>query len=52
MLVGVGSATAATALTLGSVWVYRRHWKRIRNADYVTSGMLDRKRWINGVVTR
>ncbi|RSH89396.1 putative endonuclease lcl3 [Saitozyma podzolica] len=45
------SGFAAAGITLLSVCAYRRYAKRIRNSDYVTSGMLDRKRWIRGVVT-
>jgi hypothetical protein len=43
---------AATTLTVGGLAGYRRYWRRIRNSDYVTSGMLDRKKWIKGRVTR
>ncbi len=50
--VAVLSATSATVLTAGTILCYRRYWKRIRTADYVTQGMLNRKRWIKGVVTR
>lgn len=46
------SAVAAVGLTLGSLQAYRRYGRRIRNADYVTSGMLDRKIWVKGKVTR
>ena len=49
---GVLSAVAATGLTVGGLAGYRRYWRRIRNADYVTSGMLDRKKWVKGIVTR
>jgi hypothetical protein len=52
ILVGVMSAVAATGLTVGGLAGYRRYWRRIRNADYVTSGMLDRKKWVRGKVTR
>ena len=52
ILVGVLSAVAATGLTVGGLAGYRRYWRRIRNADYVTSGMLDRKKWVKGIVTR
>ncbi|ORY28499.1 hypothetical protein BCR39DRAFT_468219 [Naematelia encephala] len=45
------SAAASVALTLGGIYGYRHFWRRIRNADYVTSSMLDRKKWIKGVVT-
>lgn len=46
------SAVSATGLTLLSVVVYRKYIKRIRNADYVTSGMIQQRKWIKGVVTR
>lgn len=52
ILVGVISAVVATGLTVGGIQGYRRYWRRIRNADYVTSGMLDRKKWVKGIVTR
>ena len=52
ILVGVISAVAATGLTFGGIQGYRRYWRRIRNADYVTSGMLSRKKWVKGIVTR
>jgi hypothetical protein len=43
----LGSAT-----TLGASIVYRRFFKRIRNAEWVTPDLLKRKRWITGIVTR
>ena len=46
------SAVSATGLTLLSVIVYRRYIRRIRNADYVTSGMVQERKWIKGIVTR
>lgn len=46
------SAISATTLTLISVVVYRKYIKRIRNADYVTSGMIQERKWIKGIVTR
>jgi hypothetical protein len=46
------SAVSATGLTLLSVLVYRKYIRRIRNADYVTSGMIQERKWIKGVVTR
>lgn len=52
VLVGVISAVAAAGLTVGGLTGYRRYWRRIRNADYVTSGMLERKKWVKGIVTR
>jgi hypothetical protein len=43
----LGSAT-----TLGASSIYRRFFKRIKNAEWVTPNMLKRKRWITGVVTK
>lgn len=43
----LGSAT-----TLGASTVYRRFFKRIRNAEWITPDLFGRKRWITGVVTR
>ena len=43
----LGSATAVGAFT-----VYRRYFKRIRNAQWITPDLLGRKRWITGIVTR
>ena len=43
----LGSATA-----LGAPTVYRRFFKRIRSAEWITPDLLKRKRWITGVVTR
>jgi hypothetical protein len=43
----LGCATA-----LGTSSIYRRFFKRIKNAEWVTPNLLKRKRWITGVVTR
>ena len=43
----LGSAT-----TLGASAVYRRFFKRIRSAEWITPDVLRRKRWVTGVVTR
>ena len=43
----LGSAT-----TLGASTVYRRFFKRIRSAEWITPDLLRRKRWITGIVTR
>jgi hypothetical protein len=43
----LGSATA-----LGASTVYRRFFKRIKSAEYITPDLFGRKRWITGVVTR
>ncbi|WWC88580.1 uncharacterized protein L201_003492 [Kwoniella dendrophila CBS 6074] len=51
VVVGIISAVGATCITLGSISGYRRYWRRIRNANSVTTGMLERKTWIRGVVT-
>lgn len=45
------SAAGATALTLSLSIGYKRYWRRIRNADSVTTSMLDSRRWVRGVVT-
>lgn len=42
----LGSATA-----LGASTVYRRFFKRIRSAEWITPDLLGRKRWITGIVT-
>jgi len=36
---------------LGASIIYRRFFKRIKNAEWVTPDMLGRRRWISGVVT-
>ena len=41
-----------SAATLGASTVYRRFFKRIRSAEWITPDLLGRKRWITGVVTR
>ncbi|TXT13805.1 hypothetical protein VHUM_01172 [Vanrija humicola] len=46
------SATLAVLGTLGGVRVYRRFFKRIRNADSLSTAVLDKKPFIRGVVTR
>lgn len=43
----LGSATA-----LGASSAYRRFFKRIKNAEWITPDVLRRKRWITGIVTR
>jgi hypothetical protein len=43
----LGSAT-----TLGASSIYRRFFKRIKNSGWVTPDLMERKRWITGVVTR
>jgi hypothetical protein len=40
------------ATAFGASSVYRRFFKRIKNAEWVTPDLLARKRWITGVVTR
>ncbi|KAH9990103.1 hypothetical protein BJV77DRAFT_1151171 [Russula vinacea] len=42
----LGSATA-----LGASSAYRRFFKRIKNAEWITPDVLRRKRWITGIVT-
>ncbi|KGB74862.2 hypothetical protein CNBG_0700 [Cryptococcus deuterogattii R265] len=51
VFIGIGSAVGASALTLLGVMGYRRYWRRIKNADYVTSELLRRRAWIKGIVT-
>ncbi|WVO18564.1 hypothetical protein L204_106283 [Cryptococcus depauperatus] len=51
VLVGILSALGTSVLTFGGFLGYRRFWRRIRNADYVTSEMLRRKTWVRGIVT-
>jgi len=43
----IGSVT-----TLGTSAVYRRFFKRIKSAEWITPDLLRRKRWITGIVTR
>ncbi|KAL1411318.1 putative endonuclease lcl3 [Vanrija albida] len=51
-VVAAASASLAVLGTLGGVRVYRRFFKRIRNADSLSTAVLDKKPWIRGVVTR
>lgn len=37
--------------TLGVTFVYRRYFRRLRTAEWVTPDVLRRKRWVRGVVT-
>ena len=43
----LGSATA-----LGASSLYRRFFRRIKNAEWITPDLLGGKRWITGIVTR
>lgn len=52
VFIGIVSAVGASAFTLLGVMGYRRYWRRIKNADYVTSELLRRKTWVKGIVTR
>ncbi|KAE8538747.1 hypothetical protein D1P53_005110 [Cryptococcus gattii VGV] len=52
VFIGIGSAVGASALTLLGVMGYRRYWRRIKNADYVTSELLSRRAWIKGIRRR
>lgn len=52
VFIGIVSAVGASAFTLLGVMGYQRYWKRIKNADYVTSELLRRKAWVKGIVTR
>jgi hypothetical protein len=38
--------------TLGATFVYRRYFRRLRTAEWVTPDILQQKRWVRGVVTR
>ena len=49
--VGVLSAVTALAVAGGGWYGYRTLWRRIKNVNDVTGSMLDRKKWIRGVVT-
>ena len=50
--------TLAAGITIGAVSVfigtkvYRRYFRRIRNADWITSDMYKDRRWIKGKVVR
>lgn len=47
------SAFVAGIATIGiSHRIYRTQFRRIRNSDWVTPDILERKKWIRGVVTR
>ncbi len=49
----VFSAFAVGAVTtFGGRRVYTRYLRRIQNGDWVTPDMIERKRWVKGVVTR
>lgn len=37
--------------TLGATFVYRRYFRRLRTAEWVTPDVLQQKRWVRGVVT-
>ncbi|KAG2133784.1 SNase-domain-containing protein [Suillus bovinus] len=37
--------------TLGTTFVYRRYFRRLRTAEWITPDILQRKRWVRGVVT-
>ncbi|KAH9919059.1 uncharacterized protein B0H18DRAFT_1029617 [Fomitopsis serialis] len=41
-----GSATAA-----GSIGIYRRYWRRLPSADWITPDILAKGRWVKGYVT-
>jgi len=41
-----------SAATAGSIQLYKRYAKRIRNSAWITPKHLSKKRWIKGVVTR
>lgn len=50
--VAIVSATIATSVTLLGVASYRRWFRRLKNADSISSALLDRKPYVSGVVTR
>ncbi|KAG0693879.1 hypothetical protein DFH29DRAFT_370226 [Suillus ampliporus] len=37
--------------TLGATFVYRRYFRRLRTAEWVTPDVLERRGWVRGVVT-
>jgi len=41
-----------SATTLGVSSIYRRFFKRIKGTDWITPDLVERKRWITGIVTR
>lgn len=41
-----------SAGTISARYIYRRYWKRIPSAEWVTPDILKRRRWIKGYVTR
>ena len=43
---------AGSATTAGGLGLYRRYWRRIPTADWITPDILTRQRWIKGYVTR
>ncbi|ORX40102.1 hypothetical protein BD324DRAFT_587298 [Kockovaella imperatae] len=49
--VGLLSAVAALGIAGGGWYGYRVLWKRVRNVNDVTGPMLEKQRWIKGVVT-
>ncbi|KIY48584.1 nuclease, partial [Fistulina hepatica ATCC 64428] len=42
---------AGSLTTVSSVLIYRRYFRRIQNSDWVTPPMLEKRKWIRGVVT-
>lgn len=44
---GLGSVT-----TLSTFFLYKRYGRRIRNTDWITPKLLEKKSWLKGVVTR
>ncbi len=49
----VASAFATGAVTaFGTSRIYARYFRRIKNSDWVTPDLFEKKRWIKGVVAR
>ena len=51
-VVVLATFTLGSATTMSAAMIYKRFGRRIRNVDWVTPTLLNRKRWIKGVVTR
>lgn len=49
--VAVLSSVGTTGLVLGSLYAYRRYWRRIPNAEGVPGRTIQNKRFIRGIVT-
>ena len=51
-VVVLATFTLGSATAMSVAMIYKRFGRRIRNVDWVTPTLLNRKRWIKGVVTR